>query len=66
MEGLRKGSAQKVTVEERMGVEREWRLTFGVEKRRQRIAQMMWGVVEDGTESKDGLADLREGWGLDE
>lgn len=49
-----------------MGVEREWRLTFGVEKRRQRIAQMMWGVVEDGTESKDGLADLREGWGLDE
>lgn len=66
MEGLRKGSAQKITVEERLGVEREWKLTLGVEKRRERIAKMMWGVVEDGTDSQDGLADLREGWGLDE
>ena len=66
LEGLRKGSAVKVTKEEREKVDKEWKLSMGVEKRREGIAKMMWGMVEDGTESKDVLADLREGWGLDE
>jgi hypothetical protein len=47
-------------------VEREWKLALGVEKRRERIAKMMWGVVEDGTESREALEELREEWGLDE
>jgi hypothetical protein len=66
LDGLRKGSALKVTVEDRVGVEREWKLALGVEKRRERIAKMMWGVVEDGTESREALEELREEWGLDE
>lgn len=66
LEGLRKGSARKVSVEEREMVEREWKIMLGVEKRREVIAKVLWGLVEDGTESKDVLADLREGWGLDE
>jgi hypothetical protein len=66
LEGLRKGSAKKVTAQERERVEKEWKVVTGVEKRREAIARVMWVMVEDGTESKDVLADLREGWGLDE
>ncbi|KAF1928812.1 AAA-domain-containing protein [Didymella exigua CBS 183.55] len=66
LESLRAGKAKKVTAEERAEVDREWKVLMGVEMRREKIAKVMWGMVEDGTESREMLADLREGWGLDE
>lgn len=66
LESLRAGHAKKVTTEERAKVEREWKVMLGVEKRREMIAREFWGMVVDGTEGKEGLEELREGWGLDE
>jgi hypothetical protein len=66
LEALRRGSAVKVTAEEREKVDKEWKLSTGIEKRREGIAKVMWGMVEEGTERKDVLVELREAWGLDE
>lgn len=66
LESLRKSSAKKVSVEERAGVDSEWKRVMGVEKRREKIASVMWGLVEDGMDSREVLEELREGWGLDE
>lgn len=66
LEDLRKGSANKVTVEEKAGVKSDWKRFIGIEKRREKIASAMWSLVEDGTETREVLEELREGWGLDE
>lgn len=66
LESLRAGHAKKVSAEERENVAREWKLIKGVSARRERIAREFWAMVEDGTEDKAALEDLREGWGLDE
>lgn len=66
LEGLRAGHAKKVTAEERQKVEREWKVMNSVSVRREKIAREFWGMVEDGTEGKEALEELREGWGLDD
>jgi len=66
LKSLRAGHAKKVTIEERQKVEREWNLIKGVSSRREKIAKEFWQIVEDGTEGKETLEDLREGWGLDD
>ncbi len=63
---LKAGSAKKVTAAERQAVDEEWKKMCAVAKRREKIAMEFWGVVEDGTEDREKLPELREGWGLDE
>lgn len=66
LENLRAGHAKTVTAEERQKVEREWKMIKSVSARREKIAREFWKMVEEGTEGKEVLEDLREGWGLDD
>ncbi len=66
LQDLKAGHAKKVTAEERKKVEREWQAMKGVCARRERIAKDFWRMVEDGTEGKEALEEMREGWGLDD
>lgn len=66
LEDLRAGHAKKVTAEERQKVEREWKMIKGLSARREKIAREFWKMVEDITEGKETLEELREGWGLDD
>ena len=66
LDNLRAGHAKKVTPEERHKIEGEWKAMKGVSARREKIARDFWKTVEEGTERKEMLEDLREGWGLDD
>ena len=66
LESLRAGHSKKVTAEERKKVEKEWKATKEVMGRREKIARVFWEMVEEGTERKETLEELREGWGMDD
>jgi 26S proteasome regulatory subunit (ATPase 3-interacting protein) len=66
LESLKAGHARKITAEEREKVEQEWKVMRCVAARREAIAKMFWGMVEDGVQDRERCAELREGWGLDE
>ncbi|KAJ4312272.1 hypothetical protein N0V94_007538, partial [Neodidymelliopsis sp. IMI 364377] len=51
LESLKAGHARKITAEEREKVEQEWKAMRSVAMRREAIAKMFWGMVEDGKSS---------------
>ncbi|KAF2459271.1 homologous-pairing protein-like protein 2 [Lineolata rhizophorae] len=63
---IRSGTIRPVSAKEKNGVEAEVRKWEGIEKRRKRISDELWGLiaenVPEGTETKE----LREQLGLDE
>ncbi|KAF9701226.1 hypothetical protein EKO04_000867 [Ascochyta lentis] len=64
LESLRAGHAKKVTAEERVKVEKDWKIVRGVMGRREKIAKDFWAMVKEGTEGAEALEELREGWGM--
>lgn len=66
MEGLRAGHAKKVTAEERIKVDKEWKTIKGIMLRREKIAREFFEMVKEGTEGAEALEELREGWGMDD
>lgn len=63
---LRAGKAKKVTKEQRERVEREWKKSVSVARKRERIVRDMWRFVEDQVLEKEEREELRERLGLDE
>lgn len=65
---LKEGKAKKVTKQERDDVEKEWRKWNMATKRRGKIVDEMWKMIEDflPDPSPENKAELREALGLDE
>ncbi len=63
---LKAGHAKKVTAEERDKVEHGWKAMKAICARREKIVKDFWRTVEDGTEGKEALEEMREEWGLDD
>lgn len=66
LESLKAGNANKVTRQERDGVEREWLVCQRVVKSRQKIAEGMWRLIEDNVQDREKREELRESLGLDD
>jgi 26S proteasome regulatory subunit, ATPase 3, interacting protein len=66
LETLKAGKAQKVTKEERQNVEVERKKWAGVCKRRKKIANEMWKLIEDNVSEIEIREELREAFGMDE
>jgi 26S proteasome regulatory subunit (ATPase 3-interacting protein) len=65
---LKEGKAKKVTKKERDDVENEWRKWNTATKRREKIVDEMWKIIEDclPDPSPEKKTELREALGLDE
>lgn len=65
LDTLRKGKAKRVDKEEREKVDKEWSRIKGVAKRRGRIVEEMWKMIEDCVESSETREELRERFEID-
>ncbi|CAO2656309.1 Nn.00g051120.m01.CDS01 [Neocucurbitaria sp. VM-36] len=66
LESLKAGKAKKVTKEEREHVEKDWKRSVGVAKRREKIAGNMWKFIADQLPDQEKREELREAFDLDE
>ncbi|KAH8727120.1 Tat binding protein 1-interacting protein-domain-containing protein [Phaeosphaeriaceae sp. PMI808] len=66
LENLKAGKAKKVTKEQREEVEREWKRSIRIAKKREIVARDVWRFIEDIVEDKEKREELRESLGLDE
>ncbi|KAF2033389.1 homologous-pairing protein-like protein 2 [Setomelanomma holmii] len=66
LESLKLGKAQKVTIEQREEVEREWKKCGRTARMREMVARECWRFVEDQVQDQERAAELRESLGLDD
>lgn len=66
LDSLRAGKAKKVTKREREEVESEWKKWGACARKRRRICEGVWGVIEDAVGEGEKRVELREALGLDE
>lgn len=65
LESLRAGKAKKVSKQERESVEKEWKKTVAVAKKREKIAGEMWKLIADQLPDDEKREELREAFDLD-
>jgi 26S proteasome regulatory subunit (ATPase 3-interacting protein) len=65
LDALKKGKAKKVTAEERVRIEREWKMWGSVARKREKIAGAMWREIEGAIEDREKKEELREMFDLD-
>ncbi|KAI4693064.1 uncharacterized protein J4E88_001435 [Alternaria novae-zelandiae] len=65
LDGLRKGKAKKVTTSEREAIEKEWKKSIRVAKKRQKIVTEMWKEIKENFPDPQEREDQREMFDLD-
>ncbi|KAH6873084.1 Tat binding protein 1-interacting [Alternaria rosae] len=66
IDGLKKGKAKKVTTSEREAIEKEWKKSIRVARRREKIAKEMWEKIEENLNDPQEIEKHREMFDLDE
>jgi 26S proteasome regulatory subunit (ATPase 3-interacting protein) len=65
LDGLKKGKAKKITESEREAIEKEWKKSGSVAKKREKIAVEMWKIIADLLPDKEAQEEHREMFDLD-
>ncbi|KAI4655739.1 hypothetical protein J4E93_000454 [Alternaria ventricosa] len=65
LDGLKKGKAKKVTTSEREAIEKEWKKSIRVAKKRQKIVKEMWEMIAEQIPDPQEREDQRERFDLD-
>ncbi|KAI4634551.1 hypothetical protein J4E83_001870 [Alternaria metachromatica] len=65
LDGLKKGKAKKVTTSEREAIEKEWKKSIRVAKKRQKIVTEMWKEIKENFPDPQEREDQREMFDLD-
>ncbi|KNG47689.1 aaa-domain-containing protein [Stemphylium lycopersici] len=65
LDGLRKGKAKKVTATEREAIEKEWKKSASVARKRAKISKEMWTIIEDALPDAQAKEEHREKFDLD-
>jgi 26S proteasome regulatory subunit, ATPase 3, interacting protein len=66
LESLKAGKAKKVTKEQREKVEKEWKKSCAVARKREKVARNVWEYIADQMQDKEQREELRESLGLDD